>query len=282
MKSTAALHRQGETVVSAVQGSVSGPFTAHSQQLALAQGSSIHVWEWRGQQAHLAAVRHNAAIESPLLLGQVSLCSLQPGSLDTIICLSADGCLEAISWDTASWRSCRLAMIPEQTCTLSLALNRDIPAASHAFILVMGCKSGTLICMELSYDPSRPHQDTANASTWQVTWSSQYQLQTGDGIKCANLAAGKRDGGLTRVQTCQNCATKIVCHMLLLVDFVFVKGRRPKGPLIPWKWKALLAICSILALANGFPTLPALHVVPCTWTLGRIYALICPTAALTE
>lgn len=178
MESTAAPHRQGETVVSAVHSSVSGSFTAHSQQLALAQGSSIHVWEWQVQQAQLAAVHHNTALQPPLLLEQVSSCSLQPGCLDTIICLSADGCLEAVSWSSASWRSCRLATLPEPTCTLSLALKCDMAAA---VILVIGCKSGSLICMEFSYDPSRPHQDSANAPSWQITWSKTCQLQTGNG-----------------------------------------------------------------------------------------------------
>ena len=171
-----------ELVASAVDSSICGYFTAPQQQLAVAQSSHIQVYDWQGQRPHLAAVHQCAALQPPLLLAQAPLSSLQPSTLDVVLCLSADGQVRMLSWCSNSWASCTLTTISEPACALTLASKRHMPSAGsalHSFVAYVGCNSGTIFSVALTYDPSQQSKSSSVQAGWHASCSKLHQPQTG-------------------------------------------------------------------------------------------------------
>ena len=185
MESAGSPDGPGDFVASAVVSSICGYFTAPQQQLAVAKSNHIQIYGWQGQRPHLSAVHHCAALQPPLLLAQAPLSSLQPGTLDTILCLSADGQVKAFSWCSNYWACCTLTTISEPACALFLASKHHVPSGSgtlHSFVAFVGCNSGRIFCVALSYEPSQQPKTSSMKAGWHVSCSKLHQPQTGEGI----------------------------------------------------------------------------------------------------
>lgn len=138
-----------------VGSAVSGCFTAQDQQLAVAAGSSIDVWDLMLGDPQMVARHHSESQQPQFLLATVPLSSQHSFATDALVSVAADGCLSIHSWQHGSWSPQALTTLAA-TPNIVAAVVTSQAVEPQTVSIVVGCQDGRFHHMQLTCSEIEP------------------------------------------------------------------------------------------------------------------------------